>query len=535
MTKKPSDAAFEDTVYQWLRSMGIRINKYFLARELTTHADYPAIISLIDFLDLGGMKYSAIESSRQYIPQFKYPLLAHVKEENREYIVLVKSPADWENDKNLNTGWTGIVLFPEGNPGWQYDENTRQLRQNRAIGILAAGALVLLLAVMGYTLRNHFVSINFLGGLLSLAGLLLSMAIIATELGLDIKVVQGMCRAISPGGCDAVLQSRYAKGIGGMTIADLALSYFTTQLLFFLWSNHYPALFMTGQLLALPGIGIAVVSLYLQKFRLKRWCTLCLGIVSVLLLQGAIALWAFNALSESLTISSLASFVLIQSLLCAIWLPVRRGIKIIQRQFASAMELRKWKRDGTIFLRQWETMPYADTSPWTEEVQFGHHKAPLQITVACQPYCRPCKHAHEVLDNLYHTYRDLINIKVRFVCPPDQTDMLTLAVSAILRSATAIQHDDEMAKMLTDWFVFMNLEKWQQKWGTTNEINVDGLIDKHNAWIMDAQIQGTPTIFINGRQLPKMYAVEDLFALVPVLAESLPQESTAVFHHSNND
>jgi protein-disulfide isomerase len=173
------------------------------------------------------------------------------------------------------------------------------------------------------------------------------------------------------------------------------------------------------------------------------------------------------------------------------------------------------KRDNTLFIAQWQRLPYVDITPWGRELQLGNRYTPLQITVAYHPYCGLCAHTHETLDKLYQVHKDLLNIKMRFTCTPGETDPCTTAVTAILGKAAGNQ--EQVAAMLADWFKWMNLEKWQYKWGADSETAITELLKKHASWIAAAHIKDTPAIFINGYWLPSKYRPKDLFQLLPAL------------------
>ena len=58
----------------------------------------------------------------------------------------------------------------------------------------------------------------------------------------------------------------------------------------------------------------------------------------------------------------------------------------------------------------------------------------------------------------------------------------------------------ELHQMLSDWFDWMNLEKWEVQWKPTNKFDLPKLLIKHHTWMNDAPIDGTPTLFLNGKK-----------------------------------
>ena len=61
--------------------------------------------------------------------------------------------------------------------------------------------------------------------------------------------------------------------------------------------------------------------------------------------------------------------------------------------------------------------------------------------------------------------------------------MRTIAVKAILQKAASVQNNNELQQILTGWFAWMNFEKWNTKWGDTNNINAKEMVQKHVDWI----------------------------------------------------
>lgn len=528
MKKKPNEIPFGEVAATWLHSNGIAVSDEFVTRELESHSLFPSLISLTDLLDMGGMSYTAIRSSEQYIREFNYPLLAHIKDEHADFMMQVNSAAEWDQNELLKNNWSGIVLFADGKPRWEVKENSTTVKRKRSLIVTGVIALLILLSATGFLFRGQLEVLHIVWGVLSLAGIAISMMTIAKELGMQIKVVNEMCNSVSAFGCDAVLRSKYAKGIGGISIADASLAYFGAQFVFYLLSRWIPSLLPATQLMAIPLIVVAGVSIYTQKYRVKRWCVLCLGIVAVLVLQGAAGIVRLQEIYPAFVPAAVVYFLILQAAICLMLLPLKGTVKDIREKMKQAGELRKWKKDPVLFVHQWQQRPITDTAMWPKELQFGNPDAPLQLTVACNPYCGPCAQAHTVLDELYEQYKELLNIRIRFLCDPEKEIPATIAVRAMLQCAATLQQDHEIAHMLSDWFKHMNLEKWQQQWHADTNIPVQDQLIQHSTWMKTAGIRGTPTFFLNGRELPGRYMLQDLQYLIPVLPSAMMAADTSM-------
>ena len=528
---------FWQTAYEWLRQTGNTINKNYCKEELTTHPDYPSLVSLTDFLENGNMGYRAITADASYLHEFNYPVLIHIRQHANQYMHILSSPADWEKQKDMVTNWSGVVLYAKKNAKWHNEHHIlHQLaeKKRKAISFTFVGIALLLFCI---TVRfTNSLSISTMAfGLLSLAGIVVSLAALGTELGFQNEITRQVCGLGAGSGCEKVLKSSFAKGFAGLTPADAAVLYFLSQFLLYLFSPLNNSLLPGICRISLAGLVMVGWSLYTQAFRLKEWCALCLAIAGILTLQTTLSIsyatqaWWPMATLPTLSLSGFLPeglFVFLFVFLALLLFPVKQLIKTNASNKTKLTELRKWKLDADLFVSEWEKEPETDTVIWENDLLLGSPFAPLLITVACNPYCTPCSRAHVKLDNLLHRFPDKIRLLVRLSCAPqDVTDQKTIAVKAILQLASTLQNKKELQQLLTDWFEKMNYQQWEEKWQPDKNIRVQERIEQHYDWMEQNRIAFTPTFFINGKKLPGRYSIDDLEQLIPQLAELMTIET----------
>lgn len=514
------------TTQNWLLLLGNKPNTKLCREEISTHPDYPAITSVIDFLDSGNMQYQAIQADASYIHEFNYPLLAHIRQPGQEYMHIIHDAAQWDKQKEITQYWSGITIFPERNSSWKNAQNATYQKAE-----FKNKVFVLLLIIIGLSLFtassvkqvNPFV-IGF--GLFSLIGLIISILLLAAELGYQSQIVKQVCGTVGNGGCEKVLKSKYAKGILGITPADVSVLYFAAQFIFYLLSLYFANLLTCILLITMGGIAIAGWSIYTQAMKLKEWCLLCLGIVVVLILQTTFALILSN--SQLLIPNSLTPFLCLFVLCAFLYFtlsPVKQLIKTNNTNQQKLAELKKWKTDAGLFITQWQHEQQVDTTIWPNDLLLGNKDAPIIITVACNPYCGPCAKAHIQLDELLHQSAGKVKVQIRLLFDgKDETNKLTVAVKAILQKASEINNNTELQQMLTDWFTWMDFDKWNTKWKSCSNMIVHDQLFAHKNWIAESKIQFTPTFFISGRKLPGRYSISDIEILIPQLTEILTTE-----------
>ncbi len=535
MKTNPSESKeLWQTTHNWLNAVGNSVNKIFCKEQVSAHPDYPAITSVVDFLDNGGMSYQAVQADASYIHEFNYPLLAHIKQPRQEYMHIISDATEWDKQKDITNLWSGVVIYPEKNASWYHKENESRKKQDSRNKLIAFGWLVAGLVLFIFAALNiSVVTVNTFG-FLALSGLVLSIFVLGVELGFQNEIVKQVCGAVSDGGCEKVLKSTYAKGFAGFTPADISVLYFTTQFIMYIAGSFYPPVLPLLFFISLPGIIVACWSIYTQAFQLKKYCTLCLVIVAVLIIQAAIGIFSIpEIVFEIAPVSLIAAVFFISGI---ILFPIKQLLKTNETNRHKLAELTKWKTDSNLFITQWQQEQQVDTTIWKNDLVIGEPSAPIIITVACNPYCGPCAKAHLQLDDLLQRFNGKLAVQVRLLCNPDkEEDKRTIAVKALLQNAAITKNKQDMQEMLTDWFAWMDFEKWNSKWLQLNDSQktaesqlfaeeIERALRKHSNWIDESNISSTPTFFINGRRLPGRYSLNDMEQLIPRLSELLTKE-----------
>ena len=90
---------------------------------------------------------------------------------------------------------------------------------------------------------------------------------------------------------------------------------------------------------------------------------------------------------------------------------------MLEEKRQSAQELNKairFKNNADIFWGLLQQQRKVDTIPFIQELEIASAGAPLQIVVACNPYCGPCAKAHFVIHEVAEKYEGKISIAIRF-------------------------------------------------------------------------------------------------------------------------
>jgi protein-disulfide isomerase/uncharacterized membrane protein len=521
------------TSLKWLKACGFTPNKKFIESELTGHPDYPALTSLVDLLDAGGFAYSAVSTDLSYKNEFSYPLLAHIRRgADEQGLLLINNPQEWDTNAALKESWTGVLVMPEKGSQWKHADNETAIKKEKQLSAAnyAAAAVIALLVILSL-LRQPGVYYSIFA-ILSAVGLVLAWLTFNTELGLQSKLVKQVCNSVNPdGGCDKVLKSKQAKGFLGITPADASLAWFVVQFgvaIAAIWLTDLANYSITAAQFALLGIIAAAWSLISQQFIVKQWCALCLSIAAVLVLQFGLSI-LMPGITDGFSIQAAAVYIAAALLILFLVIhPLKRLIKSSIREGSLQQQLKKWQQDASVFNGLSQQQEAVDITPWTNDLQIGNAEAPVQLTIACNPYCGPCAKAHAAIDALLHKQAKNLGVTVRFTATTkNKEDKRTNAVRLMLQECDG-KTAAEKGTVLHDWFLQMDEEKWLQQYNPNRNIDVEGILKQHEGWAEAVSIQFTPTFFINGRQMPGQYKIEDLAVLLPQLAASMEPEEEVV-------
>jgi hypothetical protein len=264
-------------------------------------------------------------------------------------------------------------------------------------------------------------------------------------------------------------------------------------------------------LLAIP---YTLFSVYYQWRVARNWCLLCLtvqGILIVELITAIIAVW-YPITKLSIITGTEWLFTLLYCFLPFIgWQLVKPLFLAVRENRMHKKAFLKLKYNPEVFsslLQQQRSieLPASDLG-----ILIGPANAGIRIVTVCNPYCSPCGAAHKVLDEILKENRD-IQVQIIFTAGSDDRDQRAATTKHIL--AIAEKNDPGLTTAaLNDWF--LNSEKdfiaFSAKYpADTGAGTQKQKVEAMSEWCRKTNITFTPTIFLNGRQLPEHYTVADL-------------------------
>ncbi|MBX9779703.1 MAG: thioredoxin domain-containing protein [Chitinophagaceae bacterium] len=523
---------FYKKAIEYLRCCNIPVNKRFIRERMESHPSYPALISFTETLDELGISYDALIINPEYLSEIKSPFLAHYNDNGNEYFEIIRKQEGSQYSKFLlEKKWDGIVLsIKEGEKVQNAIYNKTLISQvnARRINISIVFLVILFGCIKSFLNHGALGEILFI---INFIGCLLSFSILMFNLGKGNSISDTFCSTEGNANCSKVLNSRFGKVSNWFGLGELAFSFFLSLLVAICLID-----LNTNKLQNLIGIPILLGAIFTfftvfqQAFIIKSWCKMCMVISVVIWINLLLLIGKFGSGVEIsidlLFFSLIMTFIFFFSLLATL---ISKKI-ISQLDFAGEERISylKWKRDPVIFSSLLYNSRKISYSTWENDIILGNQDANIEIMVGCNPYCTPCANAHIAIDNLLTEFPEKIKIIVRFsIDKIDQNDKKIIAINQILfaEKKYKLMKEKVSYRPIDFWFKHMHLGRFNNEFGIEpQEINID-LLRSHSEWAKSSKIEFTPTIFINGFELPSKYNFKDIKEFIPFLSEKYSFES----------
>jgi uncharacterized membrane protein len=368
------------------------------------------------------------------------------------------------------------------------------------------------------------------------AGVFISWLIVLQELGIDNKIAFLVCANTSD--CKSVIQSKAARLPFGTGWSDIGMIWFAFLLIVLALSSFAGNTIQTENILSLcatASLPFTFFSLYYQWKIIKKWCRFCLIIVVLLWIQFASLFHVLSRQSwQYITPKDILFTGIILSTTASVWIQMRKLIQDNRMLEKESIEASRFKRNSTVFAALLAKQRSVDITPWQGDLQLGNPAAALQFLVVCSPYCIPCATTHQKLHTLLDRYGQQIGLTVRFaIATGENEDQKKQAIQYILQhieEATAGRNDSARIiytrEVLHQWFTLMDYNKFSARYPLKANNNHDYRLHLYERWAMKSAITFTPTIFMNGFELPQAYTAEDLPELINELIAGTVQPVT---------
>lgn len=504
---------------RFLDELEVQYTKHYAISTYDEHPYKHTIYGLSSMLDKYSVSNVALNlNDKEELLKLQTPFIAQVTED----IVIVKSVStenvkyDWRGKdidvtfEKFKDIWSGIVLLAhpsENSIEPEYDNNRRAnlfSRCKKSIIVLS-----LLLFVLAIVLNNGLYKDIFrlLFVVASIAGVFTTALLLTKQLKVENPFADKICNLLKSGDCNDVLATKAAKFFGIANWSEIGFTFFSVNTLMVILCPETIFFISVITLLALP---YTLWSVWYQKFKVRRWCVLCLIVQGLLWVTTLISLFGGIYLTPSHNILSLIA--LLSSYGATLF-----SLNLLFPKFLKAGELSIWKnsfhslkaKDG-VFNALLDEQKYFTIDDNASTLLFGNPDAPMQIAIFGNPYCNPCAELHKKL-HIFEGYE----VGIRYIFTsfrPEYNNINKYLIAAYQQFGA-----EGAAGIYNKWYDGGKTEKEKFFENYNLDIEDESVLkefNNHIQWIKSSRLSSTPTTIVNGHLLPNEYKIEDLIYFI---------------------
>ncbi len=516
----------------FLKLLRVKINNATVNETLQNHPDWPTFLSLSDSLTKWNIPNGVGKTDDTEIDQIPTPFIAHTNNQEAP-LAIVTTVTDstivyyLKNHSKTNTDsredflkkWNGVYLIAEPNEHsgeTNYEANRRNTFFSSLVpvcAIITIIAISFLLLYKNIGVANSSLSVTgiYLQYILLLAGISVATLLLWYEIDKNNPLLQKVCTGITKGNCNAILSGKQSKVFEWLSWSEVGFFYFTGGLLLMIFMHEKSLSILAWlNILALP---YPVFSIYYQWRVAKQWCVLCLAVQALLVLGGInVIASGFLFPLPNLSVSFLLSAALLYLLPVFIWYTCKPFVLQLQQAKNTKREYLRIKFNTEIFETLLRKQKQITVPTDGLGIDLGNPNAANILVKVCSPYCSPCANAHPKIEELLEKNSNL-KVKIIFAVPNKPDHFAFKPVSHLLAISEHSVHKNHIKQSLDDWYKAENkdYDKFAAKYPMNGELTEQGnKIEVMDKWCDAMKIEFTPTIFINGNQLPEAYSIEDL-------------------------
>lgn len=509
----------------------ISYSSSYLRDALLSHPVNNSLLSISDTLSNYQVYGTAVKVDKKKLSQILLPCVVQVSKHGREYfqvlVSLTKDSVNFfdENGKRKSSSsedflknWTGVALSVEADDH-EVEPDVKKWKRER---VTRTGLLLLLgislvlwagtrLSFESFSQSDVIFSILYLA--LKIGGLVIGIFLLWYEVDRNNPLLQRFCTGGKRINCDAVLGSTASHFFSAeLSLSTLVFSYFLAGAILLLIGSFSTSSLAFLAYVSAATLPIVIFSLYHQAKVLKNWCRFCLLVDGVLVLEMAVmALGRFY--SEPFDLSLLPIFMVVFLIVLIAWIRVKPLLSLKNDLLQSKSSLTKFKSQPVIFETLLARSKKITIPPEDMGIVFKGKSAKHKVLKVCNPYCGPCSKTHSILEKLYKAGN--IDLQIIFTPGGGWEDPRNKTIGHLL--AIADKGDTEQIhRALDDWYGGdKDYEAFAGRYRLNGELlQQEDKIAAMRNWCEFEGIRYTPTIFVNGQELPSSYVAEDLIYIL---------------------
>ncbi|MGG5211062.1 vitamin K epoxide reductase family protein [Chryseobacterium sp. MIQD13] len=488
-------------LYKYLKKKNVDVDYSDLETGISSHPNYPDILSYADTLDMMNIRYNI----------YNYPDIEN-ETDRKDLAIFYDRSGDLKfeyiKSQNLNTLKESLVLIAEELPKkWT-------LKFNLKTAFLFVVFLLLLFICSIF--RSPYIPVL---SLCAVIGVYISYSGLSIELGIESDFSNKFCSSKEEkSSCSSIINSDKKLPV---KLGHLSFFFFIQQFFLLAFSIAVPefySIFFIGIMLSLP---LTFYSLYFQLVIEKKFCTVCLTIIAILYIQILISIISFNKLPFNLNFNKILLFLIIIAGAYLITHFISENAALVERLKKTNNGLIKFYRNFDLFKYSLIKSKRIDFDLENLGVIIGERSdAKPLITMVSNPNCKYCKETYKNLWDLYNYESDNVVIQIIFY---DKN--FTSEGKEIIRNI--LHHYLDAGGSSTLEMLANNYNFFEEKQYINDELSseIETQILSQNNFGLSTNFEHSPTLLLNKYVFPENYSRSFLRYFIPDLISDMKKSN----------
>lgn len=509
-------------IFQYLQKEEIILSKSDFIFEFESHSEFPSMLAISDTLTFFEIKNAALKVSASEIIELpecfltvlrdgeSHPKYHFIEKIEEDYFCISEGGSSKMSLLELQSRWLNVVLLAE--------KNNQQKKTESKNFFNALLATIIGICISAFLFKSDSRAAEKVFILLPAAGIVFSVISLKSLFEIKSSIVNRFCSSGASIDCDAVTASSKWRLFRTLDLSTLSIVFFTFQLLAFfpfLLLKQTNSYFSIQEILLFSSIPLILASVFYQKFTVRKWCPICLAIITILLFEIS---WIFHLdFQTNVNFEAVSLCALTGASLLLLWNAIKRMLTKLKRLKESEIKSNRFQRNYHLFRSALLTQKKIQ-SP-SESLILGNDDSPLDILLVLSLKCPHCQTAYTILKNQLNKYES-IKLNIIFKCDWENESENIRKVYLSLLSIYASEGEYRFTKALDNWFEISNADLWLKKYNVINfDIGHADLLKSHYSSCFHAKVTQTPSVYIMGYEYPNIYDIENIEFFINDLLE----------------
>ncbi len=470
-------------------------------------------LSIVQAYTCLGAKATVFRADNDSTLKWGKPFLGQLNRDGKESFVFVKEITEtyavyYEgrlkrvvSASDFKQEWTGIVIALESIKG--------KKQETKCFKAFLYFSLLLSIVVL-VLINLHLPALASVNCVLDLMGGILCLGVMLQSSSPYYNIFEHFCIANSRFDCQKLDLERWGVLFRKVNLGRMGFVYFISCTLATVLavsspnpSVIYDWLSMTSIVLLL----LAIVSIFYQLFA-RRFCLLCLAIMGVIVVNGALA-FPVSGIPSYVPLDEGLFFLMVVLVSSGLLYMCEYYANIKQQTFSTRINELRIKRMQSVLGHFFMTKSMLPSNEYS--ITLGNSKAPLTITTYLSPWCKTCmKVAFEMIELLYK-YPDYINWQIYFDgVKATSVNEVNLPQLYLYRYLASGEDTNRKLAVLKYWYKKKSIKGLQAKIEVSST-DIEAILEIFNKQLEAmANEKQVPMVWINNRSFPSCYSLTDL-------------------------